>query len=90
MTLEQNYLKYLRCQFQAVLDYLLWHHFGDYAEDRAHDLVNMYKNYFTNDIQVCKIILLCKIGSPLVTNKAFSIESFQFGKKLVKRIDFSG
>ena len=37
--------------FQAVLDYLMWHHFGDYAEERAHDLVHMYRNYFNNDIQ---------------------------------------
>jgi hypothetical protein len=32
----------------------MWHHFGDYAEERAHDLVHMYKNYFNNDVKVCK------------------------------------
>ncbi len=32
---------------QAVLDYLLWHHFGNDPEARAHDLVSMYKHYFT-------------------------------------------
>lgn len=43
---------------QAVLDYLVWHHFGDYAEDRAHDLVHMYKNYFNNDIQASNLAKL--------------------------------
>jgi hypothetical protein len=43
---------------QAVLDYLMWHHFGDYAEERAHDLVHMYKNYFNNDIQPANLAKL--------------------------------
>ena len=32
---------------QAVLDYLLWHHFGSDPESRAHDLVSMYRHYFS-------------------------------------------
>lgn len=31
---------------QGVLDYLMWHHFGRGTEDRNHDLVQVYKNYF--------------------------------------------
>ena len=36
---------------QAVLDYLLWHHFGTEPDGRAHDLVSMYRHYFNQDIQ---------------------------------------
>ena len=36
----------------------MWHHFGDYAEERAHDLVHMYRNYFTNDIQAANLAKL--------------------------------
>ena len=43
---------------QAALDYLLWHHFGGFTDERAHDLVNMYKNYFTHDIQVIHSLLI--------------------------------
>ena len=32
------------------MDYLLWHHFGDFTDERAHDLVNMYKKYFMTKI----------------------------------------
>merc|ERR1719322_966339 len=35
---------------QVVMDFLLWHHFGAYADERAHDLVNMYKHYFNNEV----------------------------------------
>jgi len=35
---------------QAVLDYLMWHHFGYEPSERAHDLVTMYKTYFEKDI----------------------------------------
>jgi len=35
---------------QAVLDYLMWHHFGPLVDERAHDLVSMYKTYFETDI----------------------------------------
>ena len=36
---------------QAVLDYLMWHHFGSAAELRAHDLVSVYQHYFSNEVQ---------------------------------------
>lgn len=36
---------------QPVLDYLLWHHFGFSPEERAHDLVSMYRHYFSQDIE---------------------------------------
>jgi len=36
---------------QAVLDYLMWHHFGTSPEERAHDLVSVYRHYFNNDVQ---------------------------------------
>lgn len=31
---------------QGVLDYLMWHHFGRGTEERNHDLVQVYRNYF--------------------------------------------
>ena len=36
---------------QAVLDYLMWHHFGNAAELRSHDLVSVYQHYFSNEVQ---------------------------------------
>jgi pimeloyl-ACP methyl ester carboxylesterase len=36
---------------QAALDYLMWHHFGNAAESRSHDLVSMYQHYFSNEVQ---------------------------------------
>lgn len=36
---------------QAVLDYLMWHHFGTSPEERAHDLTSVYRHYFNNDVQ---------------------------------------
>lgn len=36
---------------QPCMDYLLWHHFGYYPEERAHDLVSMYRHYFSQDIE---------------------------------------
>ncbi|KAM3968463.1 misexpression suppressor of KSR 2 [Aphomia sociella] len=35
---------------QAVLDYLMWHHFGRYPEERNHDLSQMYRMYFTRNV----------------------------------------
>lgn len=35
---------------QAVLDYLMWHHFGYGTEERAHDLVSTYRHYFSQDL----------------------------------------
>jgi len=35
---------------QPVLDYLLWHHLGQNYEERAHDLLQVYKQYFSNNV----------------------------------------
>lgn len=32
------------------MDYLMWHHFGCDPEQRAHDLVSMYRHYFNQDL----------------------------------------
>jgi hypothetical protein len=33
-----------------VLDFLLWHHLGPNYEERAHDLLQVYKQYFSNSV----------------------------------------
>jgi len=33
---------------QTIIDYLIWYHFGNQAEERNMDLVNIYKKYFSN------------------------------------------
>jgi pimeloyl-ACP methyl ester carboxylesterase len=43
---------------QAVEDYLLWHHFGYEPEARAHDLVSMFRHYFSQDIQSANLAKL--------------------------------
>ncbi|XP_055858709.1 protein NDRG3 isoform X4 [Episyrphus balteatus] len=35
---------------QGVVDYLMWHHFGRNPEERNHDLVQMYKHHFENNV----------------------------------------
>jgi len=35
---------------QPVLDYLLWHHLGQNYDERAHDLLQVYKHYFSNSV----------------------------------------
>ena len=45
------YVLKMEAIFQPVLDYLLWHHFGFSPEERAHDLVSMYRHYFSQDIE---------------------------------------
>jgi hypothetical protein len=49
----------------------MWHHFGDYAEERAHDLVHMYKNYFSNDTQPSN---LAKLTEQFIWRTAVNIE----------------
>uniref|UniRef100_A0A1B6CKS7 Protein NDRG3 n=1 Tax=Clastoptera arizonana TaxID=38151 RepID=A0A1B6CKS7_9HEMI len=43
--INARYLK-SRGMTQGVLDYLMWHHFGRGTEERNHDLVQVYRNYF--------------------------------------------
>ncbi|XP_021924588.1 protein NDRG3 isoform X2 [Zootermopsis nevadensis] len=42
---------------QAVLDYLMWHHFGRGTEDRNHDLVQVYKTYFERHVNPTNLAL---------------------------------
>ena len=43
---------------QGVLDFLLWHHFGKNVEERNHDLVEVYKRYFTDKINPLNLGML--------------------------------
>ncbi|XP_014366573.2 protein NDRG3 isoform X4 [Papilio machaon] len=43
---------------QGVLDYLMWHHFGRFAEERNHDLAQMYRGYFTRHVNPTNLSLL--------------------------------
>uniref|UniRef100_A0A0C9R5X4 NDRG3_0 protein n=2 Tax=Fopius arisanus TaxID=64838 RepID=A0A0C9R5X4_9HYME len=45
-------VRHLRSQgmTQGVLDYLMWHHFGRGTEERNHDLVQVYTNYFERTV----------------------------------------
>ncbi|XP_023726934.1 protein NDRG3 isoform X5 [Cryptotermes secundus] len=42
---------------QAVLDYLMWHHFGRGTEERNHDLVQVYKAYFERHVNPTNLAL---------------------------------
>ncbi|KAJ8736925.1 hypothetical protein PYW07_000196 [Mythimna separata] len=42
---------------QGVLDYLMWHHFGRYPEERNHDLAQMYRMYFTRNVNPTNLSL---------------------------------
>lgn len=35
---------------QTVLDFLLWHHLGQDYDERAHDLLQVYRHYFSNNL----------------------------------------
>ncbi|XP_014215346.1 protein NDRG3 isoform X2 [Copidosoma floridanum] len=52
--------RHLRSQgmTQGVLDYLMWHHFGRGTEERNHDLVQVYKNYFERRVNPTNLALL--------------------------------
>ncbi|RLU25659.1 hypothetical protein DMN91_001816 [Ooceraea biroi] len=52
-------VRHLRSQgmTQGVLDYLMWHHFGRGTEDRNHDLVQVYKNYFERRVNPTNLAL---------------------------------
>ena len=40
---------------QTVLDYLLWHHLGDDFDERAHDLLQVYKDYFSHNVKAANL-----------------------------------
>ncbi|XP_067003521.2 protein NDRG3 isoform X3 [Anabrus simplex] len=42
---------------QGVLDYLMWHHFGRGTEERNHDLVQVYKSYFSSHVNPTNLAL---------------------------------
>ncbi|TRY62533.1 hypothetical protein TCAL_06292 [Tigriopus californicus] len=56
---------------QSVLDYLLWHHFGYAPDERAHDLVNMYKHYFSQDLTAAN---LAKLSEQYIWRTAIDID----------------
>lgn len=35
---------------QSAMDYLMWHHFGKATEERNHDLVEVFKQYFEKNV----------------------------------------
>ncbi|CAH0401795.1 unnamed protein product [Chilo suppressalis] len=41
----------------AVLDYLMWHHFGRMPEERNQDLTQMYRSYFTRNVNATNLAL---------------------------------
>lgn len=55
---------------QAVLDYLMWHHFG-VVEERAHDLTNTFRHYFSNDVNAKN---LAKLAEQYIWRTAIDIE----------------
>ena len=56
---------------KSVLDYLIWHHFGYYPEERAHDLFSQYKHYFSQDIQPAN---LAKLAEQFIWRAAVEID----------------
>ena len=56
---------------QVVMDFLLWHHFGAYADERAHDLVNHYKHYFGNEVNA---VNLARLTEQWIWRKAVDIK----------------
>jgi len=56
---------------QPVLDYLMWHHFGSSPEERAHDLINVFRHYFNNDLQASN---LAKLTEQYIWRSAIDLE----------------
>jgi len=42
---------------QGALDYLMWHHFGRLTEERNHDLVHVYREYFEHHVNPVNLAL---------------------------------
>uniref|UniRef100_A0A4D5R9Z9 Protein NDRG3 n=1 Tax=Scolopendra viridis TaxID=118503 RepID=A0A4D5R9Z9_SCOVI len=42
---------------QSAMDYLMWHHFGKLTEERNHDLVQAYKQYFEKNVNAYNLAL---------------------------------
>ncbi|XP_041987798.1 protein NDRG3 isoform X2 [Aricia agestis] len=43
---------------QNVIDYLMWHHFGRFPEDRNQDLVQVYRSYFMRSVNPVNLAML--------------------------------
>ena len=56
---------------QAVLEYLMWHHFGGSPLERAHDLINVYRHYFSHDLPASN---LAKLTEQYIWRNAIDIE----------------
>ncbi|XP_040569855.1 protein NDRG3 [Lepeophtheirus salmonis] len=72
---------------QAVTDYLLWHHFGVCHEERAHDLVNIFKQYFSTDIQpknLAKLMEQYNWRTAIQIDREFSLENQGGNAKTLK------
>jgi len=54
---QKRNISHMRTQgvTQTVLDYLLWHHLGDDHEERAHDLLQVYKDYFSKNVAAANL-----------------------------------
>jgi len=42
---------------QGALDYLMWHHFGRLTEERNHDLIHVYREYFEQHVNPINLAL---------------------------------
>ena len=56
---------------QPVLDYLMWHHFGNGAHVGAHDLINVFRHYFNHDVQASN---LAKLTEQYIWRNAIDLE----------------
>ncbi|XP_035218459.1 protein NDRG3-like isoform X2 [Stegodyphus dumicola] len=41
----------------STLDYLMWHHFGRQIEERSHDLIQVYRQYFSTSVNAYNLSL---------------------------------
>ncbi|XP_042905349.1 protein NDRG3 isoform X2 [Parasteatoda tepidariorum] len=41
----------------SCLDYLMWHHFGRLLEERSHDLISIYRQYFNTSVNAYNLSL---------------------------------
>ena len=56
---------------QNTVDYLMWHHFGSSPDERAHDLINVYRHYFNHDVQAKN---LAKLTEQYIWRQAIDLE----------------
>ena len=56
---------------QPVLDYLMWHHFGNGVHVGAHDLINVFRHYFNHDVQASN---LAKLTEQYIWRTAIDLE----------------